>query len=111
LALSSPVEPDVFSNPLEKSVHDIWCQVLQCNEQHISTTTNFFSIGGHSLLLIELYHRYQFLFGFDSREISIAPFLQQPTIAQHATLLETINTGDTESKQWHSLHIHQGNIL
>ena len=95
-------------NQLEKNVHDVWCQVLQCDGQHISTTTSFFSIGGHSLLFIELYHRYQSLFGFDTHVLSIAPFLQQPTIAQHAKLLETITISDIESTQWHTLHINQG---
>ena len=29
------------------------------------------------------------LFGFDTHDLSIAPFLQQPTIVQHSKLLET----------------------
>jgi hypothetical protein len=107
-SLSSTVESHVFHNELEKSVHDIWCQVLQYLGEHISTTRNFFSVGGHSLSLIELYHRYQSLFGFDSRTLSIAPFLQQPTIIQHAKLLATIRIHDIQSKQWHTLNINQG---
>jgi hypothetical protein len=99
---------DVFNNPLEKTVHDIWCQVLQCEKQHISAAASFFSIGGHSLLFFELYYRYQVLFGFDTRTLSIAPFLQQPSLLQHAKLLEAIVISDIESSQWHALHINRG---
>jgi hypothetical protein len=95
---------------LEERVHDVWCQVLHRDGQQISTTTNFFSIGGHSLLFIELYHRYQQLFYLDTRELSIAPFLQQPTIVQHARLLQQSTTNDMNSTQWHTLHITQGRI-
>jgi hypothetical protein len=98
-------------NQLEERVHDVWCQVLRRDGQQISTTTSFFSIGGHSLLFIELYHRYQPLFHFDTRELSIASFLQQPTIVQHARLLQQITTNDMNSTQWHTLHITQGNIV
>jgi hypothetical protein len=82
--------------------------VLHCDGQRISTTTSFFSIGGHSLLFIELYHRYQMLFDFDTRILSIAPFLQQPTIGQHAKLLEKITTNDMKATEWHTLHLIQG---
>jgi hypothetical protein len=75
------------------------------------TTTSFFNIGGHSLLFIELYHRYQSLFGFDSRELSIAPFLQQPTIVQHYQLLEKVITNDIKAIQWHTLHLVAGNTF
>ncbi|CAF4027473.1 unnamed protein product, partial [Adineta steineri] len=87
-------ELDTPVNQVEKSVYDIWCQVLERNGQHIPTTTNFFTIGGHSRLFIELYHRYQTMFGFDSRTLSISPFLEQPTIQQHAKLLKTVTTDD-----------------
>ncbi len=97
-------------NQLEQRVHDVWCQVLRRDGQRISTTTSFFSIGGHSLLFIELYHRYQPLFHFDARQLPIAPFLQQPTIVQHARLLQQITTNDMNSAEWHTLYITQGKI-
>ncbi|CAF4234114.1 unnamed protein product, partial [Adineta steineri] len=59
-------------NQLQKQIHDIWCEILRCIGQQISITANFFSIGGHSLLFIELYHRYQQLYDFDNRVLSIA---------------------------------------
>ncbi len=107
---SSTIETDAPHNQLEKRVHDVWCQVLRRDGQRISMITSFFSIGGHSLLFIELYHRYQQLFHFDTRELSIAPFLQHPSIAQHARLLQQITTNDMKSTQWHTLHVTQGRI-
>ncbi|CAF1180004.1 unnamed protein product [Adineta steineri] len=100
-------ELDKPVNPVEKNVYDIWCQVLQRSGQHIPTTTNFFTIGGHSRVFIELYHRYQTIFGFDSRTLSVSPFLGQPTIQQHAKLLRTVKTDDIRREQWYTLHINQ----
>ena len=111
LTLSLASDSNVPVNQLEQNVHDLWSQVLQAKGKEISTTVSFFSIGGHSLLFIELYHRYQSLFGFDTRELSITPFLQQPTIVQHAQLLQTININDMKSNEWHTLHINEGNII
>ncbi|CAF1519945.1 unnamed protein product [Adineta steineri] len=95
-------------NQLQKQIHDIWCEILRCFGQHISTTANFFSIAGHSLLFIELYHRYQQLYDFDNRVLSIGLFLQQPTILQHSQLLQSITINQMKSEHWHTLHINQG---
>jgi aryl carrier-like protein len=110
LSLPLLIESHSPCNQLEERVHDIWCQVLGRDGQQISTMANFFSTGGHSLLFIELYHRYQSAFHFDTRELSIAPLLQQPTIMQHAQLLQQITTNDMKSTQWHTLHITKGRI-
>ncbi|CAF4215354.1 unnamed protein product, partial [Adineta steineri] len=88
--LLSPDKSDTPLNQFEERIHTIWCQVLHSNQNHISTTTSFFSVGGHSLLLIQLYHHYQSVFNFDAHSLSIAPFLQQPTIFQHSQLLQTV---------------------
>ncbi|CAF4132242.1 unnamed protein product, partial [Adineta steineri] len=100
-------ELDTPTNQIEKSVYDIWCQMFESNGQHISTTANFFAIGGHSRLFIELYHRYQSIFGFDGRTLSVNLFLKQPTIQQHAKLLKTVTTDDIQREQWCTLHINR----
>ncbi|NJN38503.1 MAG: acyl carrier protein [Acaryochloridaceae cyanobacterium CSU_3_4] len=87
----------------------MWFQVLRCEERDISVTGNFFSLGGHSLLFIELYHRYQAVFAFNSTEISIALFLQRPTIREHATLLQQVTQMNIELMRWYPLHLVQGN--
>ncbi|CAF1373716.1 unnamed protein product, partial [Adineta steineri] len=105
--MSSLSELDTPVNQIEKSVYDIWCQVLEHNGRQISTTANFFTIGGHSRLFIELYHHYQTIFGFDSRALAISSFLKQPTIQQHAKLLQAVATDDIRREQWYTLHINQ----
>ncbi|CAF1508774.1 unnamed protein product, partial [Adineta steineri] len=64
--------------------------------------------GGHSLLFIELYHHYQTVFNFDAHTLSIAPFLQQPTIFQHSQLLQTVIMNNVNATQWHTLYINEG---
>ncbi|CAF1539915.1 unnamed protein product, partial [Adineta steineri] len=98
---------DLPQNQLQKQIHDIWCEILRCIGQQISITANFFSIGGHSLLFIELYHRYQQLYDFDNRVLSIVLFLQQPTILQHSQLLQSITINQMKLVHWHTLHINQ----
>ncbi|CAF3947469.1 unnamed protein product, partial [Adineta steineri] len=110
-SLSALLSFDISDTPLnqfEERIHTIWCQVLRCNENHISRTTSFFSIGGHSLLFIELYHHYQIVFNFDAHTLSIAPFLQQPTIFQHSQLLQIIIMNNIKTTQWYTLHINEG---
>ncbi|CAF4030005.1 unnamed protein product, partial [Adineta steineri] len=90
---------------LETLVHSIWCKILGCNQ--ISTLTNFFSIGGHSLLFIQIYQYYQTLFNFDSETINTRSFFEHNTIAEHAKLLENIKMHNIQTKQWQTLHINQ----
>ncbi|CAF1397954.1 unnamed protein product, partial [Adineta steineri] len=106
--LLSPDKSDTPLNQFEERIHSIWCQVLHCNKNHISRTTSFFSIGGHSLLFIELYHHYQSVFNFDAHTLSIAPFLQQPTIFQHSQLLQTVIVNNIKTAPWCTLHINEG---
>ncbi|CAF4214875.1 unnamed protein product, partial [Adineta steineri] len=103
-----PGKSDTPLNQLEEHILTIWCQVLHSNENRIAGTTSFFSVGGHSLLFIQLYHHYQSVFNFDSHTLSIAPFLQQPTIFQHSQLLQAAIVNNIKATQWHTLHINEG---
>ncbi|CAF1563615.1 unnamed protein product, partial [Adineta steineri] len=107
-ALLSSDKSDTPLNQFEEHIHTIWCQVLGYNISQISKTTSFFSVGGHSLLFIQLYHHYQSVFNFDTLTLSIAPFLQQPTIFQHSQLLQTVITNNIKATQWYTLHINEG---
>jgi hypothetical protein len=102
---------DVPRTSMEERVHALWCQVLRRNDGQISTTASFFSVGGHSLLLMQLYHLYQSLFGFDTHILSITPFLRQTTIGEHANLLQTIKSFDIDSKAWQPLYINKGSTF
>ncbi|CAF1514282.1 unnamed protein product, partial [Adineta steineri] len=105
--LLSSDKSDTPLNQFEERIHTIWCQVLHSNQDNISRTTSFFSVGGHSLLFIELYHHYQSVFNFDTHTLSIAPFLQQPTICQHSQLLQTVIMNNIKTTQWYTLHINE----
>ncbi|CAF4215094.1 unnamed protein product, partial [Adineta steineri] len=106
--LLSSDKSDTPLNQFEERIHAVWCQVLHCNENCIARTASFFSVGGHSLLFIELYHQYQSVFNFDAHTLSIAPFLQQPTIFQHSQLLQTVIINNVKATQWYTLHINEG---
>jgi iturin family lipopeptide synthetase C len=95
------------SGELEIRIHSLWCELL--HNTHISITASIFSIGGHSLLLIELYHRYKTIFDFDTGIVGIAQFFQYATIVDHARLIsQSVNKEKTHEKQWHSLHVTEG---
>ncbi|CAF0897146.1 unnamed protein product [Adineta steineri] len=106
--LLSSDKSDTPLNQFEERIHTIWCQVLHSNQNHISRTTSFFSVGGHSLLFIELYHHYQSIFSFDTHTLSIALFLQQATISQHSQILQTAIMNNIKATQWYTLHINEG---
>jgi hypothetical protein len=106
----APDISDPLKNPIEQQVHDLWCGVLQLKNVKIPTSSNFFSIGGHSLLAIELYHTYQLSFNFDSDSSILALFLRAATIVEHAKVLETLKSSGRNSKQWLPLNIRKGTV-
>jgi tyrocidine synthetase-3 len=92
---------------VEMHVHSIWCEILRCSR--ISTTASIFSVGGHSLLLIQLYHRYKTMFDFDTRAVDISQFFQHSTILDHARLIsQSIKKQRPGEVRWLSLHVTQG---
>ena len=95
-------------NDMESTVHEMWCGMFDQNE--ISTDTNIFSIGGHSLLIMQLFHRYKTKFHLETNTLSIADLFQRPTIAHHAELIyQSIdNTQDPGEYQWSTLHLTKG---
>jgi aryl carrier-like protein len=96
-------------NEIEVTIHHIWCDIFQQNQ--ISIDTNIFAIGGHSLLLMQLFHRYKTHFHLQTNTLSIADLFQHPTIIGHSELIyQTIdNTQNINSLTWSSLNLIQGN--
>ncbi|CAF1564468.1 unnamed protein product, partial [Adineta steineri] len=74
----------------------------------ISTTASFFSVGGNSLLLVQIYQYYQSKFNFETEALNIRSLFDYNTIVEHAKLLETIIVDGTQLKQWHTLNINDG---
>ncbi len=96
-------------NEVEATIHHIWCDIFKQNP--ISIDTNIFTIGGHSLLIMQLVHRYKIEFHLESNNLSITDLFQYPTIVGHAQLIhQTVNIKQNiEDYHWSSLHLIQGN--
>jgi amino acid adenylation domain-containing protein len=69
-------------NNVESRLAEIWQQVLGVNT--ISVTDNFFDVGGHSLLAVQLFAKIGAAF---HQELPLATLFHAPTIEQLATLL------------------------
>ncbi|CAF3644204.1 unnamed protein product, partial [Adineta steineri] len=93
------------SNEIEVNLHRIWCDILKQNQ--ISINTNIFTIGGHSLLIMQLFHQYKVEFHLETNTLSISSLFQHPTIIDHAKLIQqSVNTNHTLVEYpWSSLHI------
>ncbi|CAF4238909.1 unnamed protein product, partial [Adineta steineri] len=75
--LTNTIELLLPTNDIEVSIHCIWCDILKQNQ--ISIDTNIFTIGGHSLLMMQLFHRYKIEFHLELNSLSItrASFAQE----------------------------------
>jgi hypothetical protein len=73
---------------VEAIIHSLCCEIL--GHSRISTNANFFSIGGHSLLFIQLYQRYKTIFNFDISTLNIGELFQSPSIISHAHLIRQL---------------------
>ncbi|CAF4044526.1 unnamed protein product, partial [Adineta steineri] len=95
------------TNDVEFNIHCIWCEILKQNQ--ISTDTNIFTIGGHSIIIMQLFHRYKIEFRLEQKQssFSISNLFQHPTIIHHAQLIQqSINSiRALDDYPWSSLHI------
>ena len=96
------------SNHIELIIHNIWCDVLQLN--HISINTDLFTIGGHSLLIMRLFHRYTTEFGAEINDLRVTDLFQHPTILGHAQLIRhsLCDPQNIDNYRWFSLHLVEG---
>jgi acyl carrier protein len=60
---------------VERIIAEVWQQVLRIEQ--VGMHDNFFDLGGHSLLLIQIHNKFQELF---KKEIPIADIFRYPTI-------------------------------
>ena len=97
------------NNELENRVHAIWCELLHLDQ--ISTNTSIFSIGGHSLLIMQIYQNYNRTFEIDINTLNITELFQHPTIQHHALLIARCQK-NSESNQspWFALNVVEGRI-
>jgi hypothetical protein len=106
--LQNDVKPSSPMSETEIIVHSIWCDIFQQNQ--ISTDTNIFTIGGHSLLITQLFYQYKTQFHLKTSNVSIADLFQHPTIAGHSELIaQTLpRRQNTDNSTWSSLNLIQG---
>ncbi|CAF4144517.1 unnamed protein product, partial [Adineta steineri] len=108
MQLTNSKELILPANNIEVSIYRIWCDIFK--QSQISIDTSIFTIGGHSLLIMQLFHRYKIEFHLETNTLSISNLFQHPTIIHHAQLIQqSINTVDTfDNSTWSTLHLTQG---
>jgi acyl carrier protein len=88
----SKLEPDGLyvppQNELEKSIVKIWQQVLHIEK--VGTQDNFFDLGGHSLLLMQVNQKLRNVIG---RSIPVVQMFQYPTVR---TLAQSLSQDDLD---------------
>jgi len=74
----------------ERIIDTIWQGVLQLDK--IGINDNFFDLGGHSLLMLQVHHQLDEAF---ERDVSIIDMFQYPTISSLATFLSRNGNEDS----------------
>jgi aryl carrier-like protein len=105
---TNKLEIQLPNDQIQILIHTLWCEIF--HHKQISIDTNIFTIGGHSLLLMQLYHQYKTTFHLETKSLSITDLFQYPTIIDHAQLIhQAINIEQHHFEDcWSSLHITQG---
>ncbi|KAJ5429252.1 hypothetical protein N7491_006268, partial [Penicillium cf. griseofulvum] len=89
IATSAPSEPGQM-NDKEKKLCELWAEILPASGTAISTGTDFFHVGGNSLLLVKLQRSLKEGFAFSPR---LADLMNSSILSDMALLLE-----DTSAK-------------
>jgi acyl carrier protein len=80
--------------PLEDAIAAIWSQVLEIGQ--VGIYDNFFALGGHSLLAMQVISRLQATFQV---EVPLHRFLEAPTVAQLAEILQQCKASNAKSRK------------
>jgi hypothetical protein len=79
------LEMKLPNHEIQILVHTLHCHIFHRKE--ISIDTNIFTIDGHSLLLMQLYHQYKTTFHLETRSLLITDLIQYPIMVDHARLI------------------------
>ncbi|MFM7450649.1 MAG: non-ribosomal peptide synthetase, partial [Leptolyngbyaceae cyanobacterium] len=71
---SSALSAATPGNAIEESIAAVWRQMLRCSE--VSIHDNFFDVGGHSLLVVQIHHQLSSAYPF----LTIVDLFTYPTI-------------------------------
>jgi thioesterase domain-containing protein/acyl carrier protein len=74
----------------EHTLVDIWAGLLAMDAQHISTTANFFDLGGHSLLTVKLLSTIHQRF---DKACELSSLFNEPTIQSQGAMLDSLDVG------------------
>ncbi|MBD2677466.1 MULTISPECIES: non-ribosomal peptide synthetase [Nostoc] len=113
LAVPESLRPELMAayqaprSDMEQQIGKIWQEVLHLEK--VGIHDNFFDLGGHSLLMLQINHKLRAIL---QRDISVVTMFQNPTIHSLAEYLsQTINhklsfekIGDRVQKQKEALH-------
>jgi hypothetical protein len=92
---------------VENQVHAVWCELLHLDR--ISTNRSIFSIGGHSLLIMQLYQNYTKTCELDVKTLNITELFQHPTIKDHARLIiRCQKNSESHKSAWFPLSLAEG---
>ncbi len=91
-ASESTSEPILPRDAIERQLRTIWESLL--STRPISVADDFFAVGGHSLLAVQLVARIERVFG---RRLPLATLAQSSSIEELAKLLRTAPAGDRDS--------------
>jgi acyl carrier protein len=70
------------ANALEAGIADIWQEVLKV--ERVGRSDNFFDLGGHSLLIVQVQSRLRSRLG---TKVTLVELFQYPTVAELASFL------------------------
>ena len=87
------IQPNTY---FERRVHDVWSHVLR--QDRISMNSNFFAMGGNSLLMIQLLYHYRTTFNIDSTALNISQLFKHPMLDEHVKLLSLSTMHNTDKK-------------
>jgi aryl carrier-like protein len=79
--------PARYGSAVEQSLAEVWREALQLDA--VDVDNNFFDIGGHSLLLVQVQAKLRAVL---KREIAIVEMFQYPTIRALAAHLMPVTT-------------------
>ncbi len=100
---SEYVEPQ---NDMERQIADVWQKVLRM--EGVGVNDNFFSLGGHSLLLVQVQGKLTELF---DKTLSILELFRHPTIRALAKYIDESQPKDVDFSRIHSMAEKRKNAI
>ncbi len=91
---SQKVSVETAATPFEAKIRAIWCDLLHLS--HVGREDNFFDIGGHSLLAIQLHRR---LLAIAPGAVSLTDIFRFPTIAALGAHLSSESAPDAATRE------------